>query len=132
MYNEIIGSFALILVGTLAHHLLLPFLLTLQVFLVTLTDILHDHRNRHLHTTFTCACTCKEAGHQGGFVLHIVNISESGIPEMGSQRRKNGVRHGRLIDLRRLRDEQLHQLRQLLGHKRWRGIRGIATLNIEI
>ena len=133
LYNEIIRSLALILVGTLAHHFLLPLLLTLQVFLVTLTDILHDHRNRHLHTTFTCACTCKEAGHQGGFVLHIVDISESRIPKMGSQRRENGVRHSRLINLRRLRDQQFHQLRQLLGHRRWRRIRGsTTTLNFEI
>ena len=55
--NEIVWTLALILVGTLAHHLFLPLLFTLQVFHVALTDILHNHRNRHLHAAFTSTCT---------------------------------------------------------------------------
>ena len=111
LYNQILRAFALILVGTLTHHFILPFLLTLQVFLVALTDILHDEIDRFLYATFTCACACKQTGHQGSFVLHVVDISESGSPEMGSERRKNGVRHGRLIDFRSLGYQQLHQFR---------------------
>ena len=55
--NQIFGTLALILVGTLAHQLILPLLFTLQVFHVTLTDILHNQRNRHLHAAFTCTRT---------------------------------------------------------------------------
>ena len=55
--NQIFGTLALILVGALAHQFILPLLFTLQVFHITLTDILHNHRNRHLHAALTCART---------------------------------------------------------------------------
>ena len=131
--NQIFRALALILVGTLAHHFILPFLLTLQVFCISFTDILHDEIDRFLYATFTCASACKQTGHQGSFVLHVVDISESGSPEMGSERRKNGVRHSRLIDFRSLGNQQLHQLRQLLRHRRRsRIILLFGTLNIEL
>ena len=103
--NQIFRAFALILVGTLSHHLLFPFLLTLQVFGISFTDILHDEIDRFLYTTFTSTSACKQTGHQGSFVLHVIDISEFRSPEMGSQRRENGASHGRLINLRCLRDK---------------------------
>ena len=130
--NQILRTFALILIGTLTHHLLFPFLLTLQVFGISFTDVLHDEIDRFLHTTFTCTGACKQTGHQGSFVLHVVDISEFRSPEMGSQRRENGASHSRLIDFRSLGNQQLHQLRQLLRHRRRSRIILLFALSIEI
>ena len=58
--DEVFGALALVLVGTLAHHFVLPFLFTFQVFLVTLTDILHDEIDRFLHAALSCSCAGKQ------------------------------------------------------------------------
>ena len=127
--NEIIRSFALILVGTLARHLLLPFLLTFQILRIPLSDILHDILNRLIHRRFTCTRTSQQARRQCSFMYYIINISEARLPEMRSERRKDSVRHSRLINLRCPRYQQFHQLRQFLRH-RWRfGIILLGTLN---
>ena len=136
--NQVFSAFALILIGTLAHHFILPFLLTLQVFGISFTDILHNEIDRFLYTTFTCTCACKQHTRQGSFVLHVIDISESGSSEMGSQRRKNGASHSRLIDFRSLENQQLHQLQQLLRHRRRSriilvfGTLNSVTLNLEL
>ncbi len=49
-------------------------------------------------------------------MLHVVDISESRLPEMGGERRKDGASHGRLIDIRSLGYQELYELGQLLGH----------------
>ena len=58
--DEVFGTLTLVLVGTLAHHFVLPFLLTFQVFLVTLTDILHDEVDRFLHAALSCTRAGKQ------------------------------------------------------------------------
>ena len=131
--NQIFRAFALILIGTLAHHFILPFLLTLQVFGISFTDILHNEIDRFLYTTFTCTCACKQHTRQGSFELYVIDISESSSSEMGNQRRKNGASHSRLIDFRSLENQQLHQLQQLLRHRRRsRIILVFGTLNLEL
>ena len=42
LYDKVFRTLTLVLVGTFASHFFLPFLLTFQVVLVTLTDILHN------------------------------------------------------------------------------------------
>ena len=127
--NKIIRSFTLILVGTLARHLLLPFLLTFQILRIPLSDILHDILNRLIHRRFTCARTSKQARRKRSLMHYIINISEARLPEVSSQRRKDSVRHSRLINLRCPRYQQFHQLRQFLRH-RWRfGIILLGTIN---
>ena len=132
LYNEIIRSFALILVGTLARHFLLPFLLTFQILRIPLSDILHDIPNRLIHRRFTCARTGKQTRRKRSFMHYIINIPEARLPEVSSERWKDSVRHSRLINLRSPRYQQFHQFRQFLRH-RWRfRIILVATLNLEI
>ena len=130
--NKIIRSFALILVGTLARHLLLPFLLTFQILRIPLSDILHNISNRLIHRRFTCTRTSQQARRQCSLMHNIINISEARLPEVSSQRRKDSMRHCRLINLRSPGYQQFYQLRQFLRH-RWRfRIILVATLNLEI
>ena len=129
LYNEIIRSFALILVGTLARHLLLPFLLTFQILRIPLSDILHDIPNRLIHRRFTCARTSQQTSRKRSLMHYIINIPEARLPEMRSERREDCVRHSRLINLRCPRYQQFHQLRQFLRHLRRFGIILLATLN---
>ena len=130
--NKIIRSFALILVGTLARHLLLPFLLTFQILRIPLSDILHDIPNRLIHRRFTCARTGKQARRKRSLMYYIINVSEARLPEVCSERWEDSVRHSRFINLRCPRYQQFHQFRQFLRH-RWRvRIILVATLNLEI
>jgi len=127
--NKIIRSFTLILVGTLARHLLLPFLLTFQILRIPLSDILHNISNRLIHRRFTCARTGKQASRKRSLMYYIINIPEARLPEMRSERWKDSVRHSRLINLRCPRYQQFHQFRQFLRH-RWRfGIILLGTIN---
>ncbi len=116
--NQVFRSLALILVGTLAQHLILPRLFALQVFSIPQPDILHNEIDRPVHAALTRSGTRKQQRHQSRLVLHVVNIPEPRLPEMRSQRREDSVRHSRLINFRRPRYQQLHQLRQFLRHLR--------------
>ena len=101
--DEVFRALALILVGALACHLLFPFLLPVQVLTVSLSDVLHNHVDRHLHTVLTCARARQQTAHQGSLVLHIVNILEGGLAEVCGKWWEDGVCHGWLIDIRGLR-----------------------------
>ncbi len=130
--NQVFRSLALILVGTLAQHLILPRLLALQVFSIPLPDILHNEIDGPVHAALTRSGTRKQQRHQSRLVLHVVNIPEPRFPEMRSQRREDSVRHSRLIKFRRPRYQQLHQLWQFLRHLRRVRIILFCTLNFEI
>ena len=131
--NQVFRSLALILVGTLAQHLILPRLFALQVFSIPQPDILHNEIDRPVHAALTRSGTRKQQRHQSRLMLHVVNIPEPRLPEMRSQRREDSVRHSRLIKFRRPRYQQLHQLRQFLRHlRRVRIILLPGTLNFEI
>lgn len=103
LYDEVFRALALILVSALACHLFFPFLLPLQVLTVALSDVLHNHVDRHLHTVLACARTRQQTAHQGSLVLHIVNILEGGLAEVCGKWREDGVCHGRLVYVRCLR-----------------------------
>ena len=130
--NEIIRSFALILVGTLARHLLLPFLLTFQILGIPFSNILHNIVNRLINRWFTCTRTGKQTRRQCSLMHYIINISEARLPEVCSERWEDSVRHSRLINLRCPRYQQFHQFRQFLRHLRRVRIILVATLNLEI
>ena len=131
--NQVFRSLALILVGTLAQHLILPRLFALQVFCIPLPDIFHNEIDGPVHAALTRSSARKQQRHQSRLVLHVVNIPEPRLPEMRSQRREDSVRHSRLIKFRRSRYQQLHQLRQFLRHlRRVRIILLPGTLNFEI
>ena len=101
--DEVFRTLALILVGALACHLLLPFLLPVQILTVALSDVLHNHVDRHLHTVLACARTRQQTAHQGSLVLHVVNILKGGLAEVCGKWREDGVCHSRLVDVRGLR-----------------------------
>ena len=51
-------------------------------------------------------------------MLHIVDILEGGLAEVCGKWREDGVCHGRLIDVRGLRQQQLHEFWEMFGHRR--------------
>ena len=130
LYNEVVRSLTLVLVGALARHLLLPFLLTFQILRIPFPDILHNIANRLVYRRFTCARTSQQARRQCSLMHYIINISEARLPEVRSQRRKDSVRHSRLINLRCPRYQQFHQFRQFLRHHRRVRIILLGTLNL--
>ena len=116
--DEVFRTLALILVGTLACHLLFPFLFPFQVLTVALSDVLHNHVDGHLHTVLACARARQQTAHQGSLVLHVVDILEGGLAEVRGKWREDGMCHGRLIDVWCLRQQQLHEFREMFGHRR--------------
>ena len=60
LYDEVFGALAFVLVGALAHHFVLPFLLTFQVFRISFADILHDEIDGFLHAALSCSRTGKQ------------------------------------------------------------------------
>ena len=119
--DEPFGTAPLVLVRSLGLHLLLPLLLALHVLAVTQTDILQDVSDGVADAILPSPRLAHQAVHQRGFVVHIVDVAEGGLPQVRPECRKDGMRYGRLINLRRAAHEQLDEWRQSTGH-RWRGV----------
>ena len=108
-------AFTLVLVGALRVAFVLPRLLSRSLFCVTCSDVSHDVVDGFRNALLARTRWRTEDRHQCGLMLHIVDISEASAAEMGGKWWEDGLRYGWLIHLRRLRDEELDEARQLWG-----------------
>ena len=116
--NQALGTLGLVLVGALRVHLLLPSLLALQVLSVTAADVGHDAVDGFRDTILTGSRSRHQAVHQRGLVLHVVDIAEARLVQMGTERGEYRVSHSRTVDVGRVLQQQLDQRRQPLRHLR--------------
>ena len=115
------GTRTLILVGTFRVHLVLPLALALQVVFVAAAHVGHDAVDGFGDAILARAGACHEHVHQGGFVLHIVDVAEAYPPQMGGKRGKDGVRHGRTVEVGGAAQEEFDEGGQALGENRREG-----------
>ena len=114
--DQPLGPLALVLVRPLRVHLGLPFPLAAQVLGVPEADIRHDAVDGLGDAILARARARHEDVHQGGLVLHIVDVPEPHVVQVGAQGREHRVGHGRLIDVRRAANQELYQRRELVRH----------------
>ena len=109
------GTLALVLVGTLGLRLVLPLLLAAQAFGIAGTDVRHDAVDGFADAVLPRSRRCHQHVHQRGLVLHIVDVAEGDLPQMGRQCREDGTRHSIPVDFGHLGQKQLDEWRQLGG-----------------
>ena len=117
--DNILGAMGLLLVGSLRAYLLLPLFFSQCALCITFVYVTHYSPDRLVYATFTSTCASHQYVHQGCFVLHVVDVFEACLPQVCSQGREYGVRHGRFVDVWSLADEVLDERRQLLWHHWW-------------
>ena len=114
--HQPLGTLALVLVGTPAVHLVLPRLFAGKVLSIAPADVGHDVVDGSADAVLTGTGARHQHVHQRGLVLHVVDVAEASLAQMGAESREHRVADGRLVDVGRLRGEQLDELRKLARH----------------
>ena len=109
-------SLALVLVGTHRLHLLLPCFLAKHILLISSTNVRQDSVNRLGNAILTRTRTRHQHVHECRLVMHIVDVSEGGAPQVRPQSGEYRMCHRRFVNIWCPAYEQLNEWRKLLRH----------------
>ena len=122
------GAFPFILVCTLRAHLVFPLLFLFHIDAVAFTYVAHNAVYRTSNAALSRSRSSHKHVHERSFMLHVINVFKSCVPQVGCKGWKHSVSHSRLVDVGCFRNKQPNHCGQGLWHV-WRKCTVSAAVN---